>query len=152
VAHANLGYILASTGKTDEASKQYEAALELQPRFDAARYALARLDATDTPQNRGSMPTMSGPRLAGTSSAHPPASPTASVVVPVAASPPAISAPIADGSVPIIVPTPIAIGSADALSPPQPPVAGDRNLSRASADTGFAVPTGRTAPSSSLHR
>jgi tetratricopeptide (TPR) repeat protein len=45
VAHANLGYILASTGKMNEAREHYQMALQIQPQFEPARVALARLDA-----------------------------------------------------------------------------------------------------------
>jgi len=43
--NANLAYLLASLGKTDEARKHYHAALRLQPEMAPAREALARLDA-----------------------------------------------------------------------------------------------------------
>ena len=43
--HANLGFILAATGRTAEARKAYETALTLQPELAQARQALSRLDA-----------------------------------------------------------------------------------------------------------
>ena len=43
--NANLAYLLASLGKTEEARKHYHAALRLQPQLAPAREALARLDA-----------------------------------------------------------------------------------------------------------
>ena len=45
VGRANLGYILASTGRTEQARKQYEAALAMQPDLAPARQALAKLDS-----------------------------------------------------------------------------------------------------------
>src|SRR5262249_54282517 len=44
VGHANLGYLLAATGKTERARLHYREALKLQPQLDAARLALAKLD------------------------------------------------------------------------------------------------------------
>ncbi len=46
VGHANHGYILAAMGKTEEARKEYQAALIEQPTFVQARDALAKLDAS----------------------------------------------------------------------------------------------------------
>lgn len=48
-AHANLAYLLAAKGQTDDARRHYELALEQQPNFDAARAGLARLDREVTP-------------------------------------------------------------------------------------------------------
>jgi len=45
VGHANLGYILAALGKTEKSRYHYEAALKLQPGLNAARLAVAQLDA-----------------------------------------------------------------------------------------------------------
>jgi Flp pilus assembly protein TadD len=45
VAHANLGYILAASGKRAEARQHYLKALQLQPNLAAVRAALAKLDA-----------------------------------------------------------------------------------------------------------
>ncbi len=44
VGHANLGYLLAATGQTDLARRQYETALALRPELDVAHRALATLD------------------------------------------------------------------------------------------------------------
>jgi tetratricopeptide (TPR) repeat protein len=48
-AHANLAYVLAATGRRDDARAHYRTALQLQPRLDAARVALAQLDADPVP-------------------------------------------------------------------------------------------------------
>jgi Flp pilus assembly protein TadD len=45
VGHANLGFILAAMGHTEQARTHYESALTLQPEMVAARQALAKLDA-----------------------------------------------------------------------------------------------------------
>ena len=50
--NANLAYLLASLGKTEEARKHYHAALRLQPEMAPAREALARLDAKDVQDAR----------------------------------------------------------------------------------------------------
>ncbi len=44
IAHANLGYILAAMGKTDEARAHYQESIALQPTMTAPRTALAKLD------------------------------------------------------------------------------------------------------------
>ncbi|HEV3164316.1 MAG TPA: tetratricopeptide repeat protein [Isosphaeraceae bacterium] len=64
VAQANLGYILAATGKTDQARKHYQAAIDMQPDFEAARFALTRLDAP-----KGSPVAPTAPALAAAPSA-----------------------------------------------------------------------------------
>ena len=43
-AHANLGYILAASGREDEARNHYASALRLSPDFGPARQALAQMD------------------------------------------------------------------------------------------------------------
>jgi len=43
-AHANLGYLLASTGQTELARQQYQKALEVRPDFEVARRALTVLN------------------------------------------------------------------------------------------------------------
>jgi Flp pilus assembly protein TadD len=48
IGHANLGYILASTGRLDLARKQYERAISLRPDLGLAHQALANIDATLT--------------------------------------------------------------------------------------------------------
>jgi tetratricopeptide (TPR) repeat protein len=48
VGHANLAYLLAATGRVDDARTHYRKALELQPNFEVARTALARLDVPGT--------------------------------------------------------------------------------------------------------
>lgn len=50
VGHANMGYILAAQGKTEQARRHYQSALELQPQLNAARQAIARLDAPPGPR------------------------------------------------------------------------------------------------------
>jgi Tfp pilus assembly protein PilF len=42
-AHANIGFVLAATGRRGEAAAQYRQALTLQPRLPEAEAALARL-------------------------------------------------------------------------------------------------------------
>ncbi|MEO6809381.1 MAG: tetratricopeptide repeat protein [Isosphaeraceae bacterium] len=66
VAHVNLGYLLASMGKTDEARTHYALALELQPQLDVAKSALASLDKSKNPgvQVAGSTLSDSGLRRA----------------------------------------------------------------------------------------
>jgi tetratricopeptide (TPR) repeat protein len=44
IGHANLGYLLAATGQSDLARRQYETALSLRPDLQLAHQALARLD------------------------------------------------------------------------------------------------------------
>jgi tetratricopeptide (TPR) repeat protein len=118
VAHANLGYILAATGKTDEARKHYQAALDYQPQFEAARYALARLDAGHTPQGPGTPRMISSPAVASALPVAPTPTSSATVVVPTSLSSAATSAPFPPvASAPIVVPTPIATGSSYASSP-----------------------------------
>jgi tetratricopeptide (TPR) repeat protein len=50
IGHANLGYLLASTGQYERARQEYQAALSMRPDLDLARRALAQLDR----QERGS--------------------------------------------------------------------------------------------------
>jgi Tfp pilus assembly protein PilF len=117
VANANLGYILAATGKPDLARRYYEAAIELQPQFEAARYALARLDAADSPPPLADPPIMTGPAMATSITPTPAPTPRAAVVVPApirSASTP-VSIPVRT-SAPIVVPTPIAMGVAYSAS------------------------------------
>ena len=57
VAQANLGFILAATDRRDEARAHYQAALAIAPDFEAARFALARLDAEPVPRSPLSTPT-----------------------------------------------------------------------------------------------
>ncbi|MBX6316509.1 MAG: tetratricopeptide repeat protein [Isosphaeraceae bacterium] len=45
VAHANLAYLLAASGRAEEARAHYRKALELMPSLEPARAALAKLDA-----------------------------------------------------------------------------------------------------------
>ncbi|HEU5118818.1 MAG TPA: tetratricopeptide repeat protein [Isosphaeraceae bacterium] len=54
-AHMNLAFVLASTGRTDEARQQYRAALAIDPQLALARSAMVKLGpekATQTAQNR----------------------------------------------------------------------------------------------------
>jgi Tfp pilus assembly protein PilF len=44
IAHANLGYLLASTGQFERARQEYQAALSIRPDLTLARRALAQLD------------------------------------------------------------------------------------------------------------
>ena len=44
IGHANLGFILAASGRDAEARKQYEIALAMQPELGPARQALSKLD------------------------------------------------------------------------------------------------------------
>ena len=44
IGHANLGYLLASTGQYDLARQQYQMALSMRPDLDLAQRALAQLD------------------------------------------------------------------------------------------------------------
>jgi Flp pilus assembly protein TadD len=68
-AHANLGYLLASMGKNDAARNHYQTALQLQPQLEAARYALAKLEADGTRGISGSMPTSLSDRAIAPASA-----------------------------------------------------------------------------------
>ncbi|MDR3618020.1 MAG: tetratricopeptide repeat protein [Paludisphaera borealis] len=43
IGHANLGYLLAATGQTDLARREYEQALAMRPNLDQARRALDQL-------------------------------------------------------------------------------------------------------------
>ncbi len=43
-AHANLAYMLAALGKTEEARRHFQTALQIQPGLDNARNGLAKLD------------------------------------------------------------------------------------------------------------
>ncbi|AGA30116.1 tetratricopeptide repeat protein [Singulisphaera acidiphila] len=45
IAHANLGYLLATMGQKEEARAHYQTAIQLQPNLAPARQALAALDA-----------------------------------------------------------------------------------------------------------
>lgn len=45
IGHANLGYLLASSGQLDLARQQYEIALAMRPDLDIARRALAQIDS-----------------------------------------------------------------------------------------------------------
>ncbi len=47
VAHANLAYVLAATGRRDEARAEYQRAIDIQPRLASAREALTRLGPAD---------------------------------------------------------------------------------------------------------
>jgi Flp pilus assembly protein TadD len=59
VGHANLGYLLASTGQFDLARRQYEQALALRPDFDLPRRALARIELQQGhSQSSGAPPNM----------------------------------------------------------------------------------------------
>ncbi len=44
IGHANLGYLLASTGKYEQARQEYRVALSMRPDLDLAQRALAQLD------------------------------------------------------------------------------------------------------------
>jgi Flp pilus assembly protein TadD len=44
IGHANLAFILAASGKAEDARRHYEDALRLQPNLEPARAALAQLD------------------------------------------------------------------------------------------------------------
>jgi Flp pilus assembly protein TadD len=44
IGHANLGYLLASTGQYERARQEYQAALSMRPDLDLAQRALAQLD------------------------------------------------------------------------------------------------------------
>jgi tetratricopeptide (TPR) repeat protein len=44
VGHANLGFLLASTGRREQARREYQAALAMRPDLPLARRALAQLD------------------------------------------------------------------------------------------------------------
>lgn len=45
IGNANLGFILAAKGNTEQARRHYQTALALQPKLTAARQAVAQLDA-----------------------------------------------------------------------------------------------------------
>jgi tetratricopeptide (TPR) repeat protein len=110
-AHANLGYILAATGNTEEARKHYQTALEIQPQFDAARFALAKLEDGGLPQANGASPLPAPLQTARAAAGRP--SNTASVTVPdsvtgMAAAPP----PPTVTAAPIVAPAPISVVSA----------------------------------------
>jgi Flp pilus assembly protein TadD len=49
VGHANLAYLLASLGRTDEARVHYHKAIELQPQMTVVKDALAKLDLPARP-------------------------------------------------------------------------------------------------------
>jgi Flp pilus assembly protein TadD len=53
IGHANLGYLLASTGQYERARQEYQAALSMRPDLDLAHRALAQLDR----QEKGLTPT-----------------------------------------------------------------------------------------------
>jgi Flp pilus assembly protein TadD len=57
--HANLGYLLAATGQTDLARRQYETALAMRPNFELATRAIAQLDRQERGGNQsGAAPTL----------------------------------------------------------------------------------------------
>jgi tetratricopeptide (TPR) repeat protein len=55
IGHANLGYLLASTGQYERARKEYQAALSMRPDLDLAHRALAQLDRQE--KGLGATPT-----------------------------------------------------------------------------------------------
>jgi Tfp pilus assembly protein PilF len=70
IGHANLGYLLASTGQFDLARLQYEEALALRPDLELPRRALARIDLQQrNPQSPGLPLTVSARGMRST--AHP---------------------------------------------------------------------------------
>jgi Flp pilus assembly protein TadD len=70
VGHANLGYLLASTGQFDLARHQYEQALALRPDFELPRRALARIEIQQrNPRVTGTTPNRVAERTP--SAAHP---------------------------------------------------------------------------------
>lgn len=114
VAQANLGYILAATGKTQEARKHYQKALELQPQFEAARFALAKLDAGPA---RPVTPTMPGTALVAAPQpvSTTPAAPnviqaSAPIVLGAPPAPSGVKAPVAR-ALPINEPKPLLVGT-----------------------------------------
>jgi Flp pilus assembly protein TadD len=89
VGHANLGFILAAMGKTDEARRHYETALSIQPNLEAARVAIAKLGAASAPAGLASAAPVapiaaSKPgtsRVAVTPASHPPSARPAPLAV-----------------------------------------------------------------------
>lgn len=45
IGHANMAYVLAAMGKVEDAKRHYRIALQFEPQLEAARVALAKLDA-----------------------------------------------------------------------------------------------------------
>lgn len=76
IGHANLGYLLASTGQYERARQEYHAALSMRPDLDLARRALVQLDR----QERGIVPAprtmMADNPQSGTRSIDPQVTPT----------------------------------------------------------------------------
>ncbi len=52
IGHANLGYLLASTGQYERARQEYQAALSMRPDLDLAHRALAQLDRQEKGSRR----------------------------------------------------------------------------------------------------
>jgi tetratricopeptide (TPR) repeat protein len=70
-AHANVGYILAGRGQTEQARVHYQKALALQPDFPVAVAALRRLAHDQTARNEGTV----DDSVAPTASSNPAATP-----------------------------------------------------------------------------
>ncbi len=99
--HANLAYVLATTGKTAEAEKHYKIALEFQPQLEPVRTALTALTAKSAYEAKiaaaSRPPTEAAPLLIGQPGVLPTAAlqqppPAATPLVP---RPPATTAPMA---------------------------------------------------------
>jgi Flp pilus assembly protein TadD len=97
--HANLGYLLASTGQADLARRQYETALALRPDLELARRALARLDRQQGDPVRPSPSSDVKPQLAQSAAGRVDAS-----VTPASAPRPKIPPPIPMGIPPAVKP------------------------------------------------
>jgi Flp pilus assembly protein TadD len=68
IGHANLGYLLASTGQYERARQEYQAALSMRPDLDLAQRALAQLDR----QEKGLTPTPTALMARNTAAARDP--------------------------------------------------------------------------------
>jgi tetratricopeptide (TPR) repeat protein len=77
VGNANLGYILAAMGRSEEARKHYETALAHQPELTPARRALAALDARGAGTTLPKLPDPSLAQATASSSAPSDSGPTA---------------------------------------------------------------------------